>query len=88
MLILSQESKNSVIDEIIQSNNAERVFVNGLGLVQSIKETVVSSCAKFDSIPSFLPGQITSCNLGSLENVPIRGEINIIKQFDTEISVS
>lgn len=47
----------------------------------------MSSCTKFDSIPTFIPGQITSCNIGSLENVSINGEIKIIKQFETEMSV-
>ncbi|VDI77862.1 Hypothetical predicted protein [Mytilus galloprovincialis] len=40
----------------------------------------------FDSIPTFLPGQITAANIGSLENVSTKGEIKSIKQYDTEIS--
>ncbi|CAC5424232.1 unnamed protein product [Mytilus coruscus] len=86
LLIGSMESKNSKVDEIIQSENAERVFVDGFRSVNVIEETVISYCTMFDSIPTFLPGQITAVNIGSLENVSTKGEIKSIKQFDTEIS--
>ncbi|CAG2219005.1 HT2A [Mytilus edulis] len=72
LLIGSLESQNSEVDDIIQSNDGKRVFVDGLGLVQSMEETVTSPGTKFDSIPIFLPGQITSYNIGSLENVSIK----------------
>ncbi|XP_052087504.1 uncharacterized protein LOC127724561 [Mytilus californianus] len=86
LLIESLASKKSVVDDIIQSNDGKRIFVDGLELVQSMEETVTSPCSKFDSIPTFLPGEITAYNIGSLENVSTKGEIKIIKQFDTEIS--
>ncbi|XP_076079699.1 uncharacterized protein LOC143049841 [Mytilus galloprovincialis] len=86
LLIGSLESKNSEVDDVIQSNDGKRVFVDGLGLVQSMEEKITPPGTKFDSIPMFLPGQITPYNIGSLENVSIKGEIEIIKQFDSEIS--
>ncbi|VDI76782.1 Hypothetical predicted protein [Mytilus galloprovincialis] len=85
LLIGSLESKKSEVDEIIQSMEAETVFVDGFGLTKSKEETVASPCTKFDSIPIFLPGQITAYNIGLLENVCISGEIKVFKQFDTEI---
>ncbi|VDI04245.1 tripartite motif-containing protein 71 [Mytilus galloprovincialis] len=85
LLIGSLESQNSEVDEIIQSNDGKRVFVDGLGLVQLMEETVTPTCTKFDSIPIFLPGEITPYNIGSLENVSIKGDIKIIKEFTSEI---
>ncbi|XP_076079700.1 uncharacterized protein LOC143049842 [Mytilus galloprovincialis] len=86
LLIGSLESQNLQVDDIIQSNDGRRVFVAGLGLVQSMKETITPPGTKFDSIPTFLPGQITLYNIGSLENVSIKGDIKIIKEFNSEVS--
>ncbi|XP_071136251.1 uncharacterized protein [Mytilus edulis] len=86
LLIESLASKKLEVDDIIQSNDGKIVFVDGVGLVQSMEETVTSPDTKFDSIPIFLPGQITLYNFGSLENVSTKGDIKIIKQFDTKIS--
>ncbi|CAG2213030.1 SLK [Mytilus edulis] len=76
MLIESLASKKSEVDDIIQSNDGKRVFVDGLGLVQSMEETITPPGTKFDSIPIFLPGQITSYNIGSLENISTKGNKN------------
>ncbi|XP_052087868.1 uncharacterized protein LOC127724905 [Mytilus californianus] len=86
LLIGSLESKNLKLDDIIQSMDAKKVFVDGSGLVKSIEEAVTFPCTKFDSIPTFLPEQITAYNIGSLEKVSTKDEIKIIKQFDTKIS--
>ncbi|CAC5403161.1 unnamed protein product [Mytilus coruscus] len=86
LLIGSLESKSLNVNDIIQSLDAKKVFVDGSGLVKSMEEAVTSPCTKFDSIPTFLPGQITAYNIGSLENVSTKDEIKIIKQFDTKIS--
>ncbi|XP_063402663.1 uncharacterized protein LOC134686805 [Mytilus trossulus] len=86
LLIKSLTSKRSEVDDIIQSTDSKRVFVDGLGLVQSMEEMITPPDSKFDSIPIFLPGQITPYNIGSLENISTKGEIRIMKQFDTEIS--
>ncbi|XP_052090088.1 uncharacterized protein LOC127726681 [Mytilus californianus] len=86
LLIGSLESQNSEVDDIIQSTDGKRVFVDGLGLVKSMEETITPPCTKFDSIPTFLPGIITAYNIGSLENITTKGEIKIIKQFYSEMS--
>ncbi|CAG2235226.1 CD249 [Mytilus edulis] len=86
LLIESLASKKLEVDDIIQSNDGKRVFEDGLGLVQTIEEKITPPGTKFDSIPIFLPGQITPYNIGSLENISTKGDIKIIKQFDTEIS--
>ncbi|XP_052093363.1 uncharacterized protein LOC127729589 [Mytilus californianus] len=86
LLISSLASKMSEVDGIIQSIDAKKVFVDGLGLSKSIEKTVTSPGTKFDSIPTFLPGQLTAYNIGSLENVSTKGEIKAFKRFDTEIS--
>ncbi|CAC5415136.1 unnamed protein product [Mytilus coruscus] len=86
MLIGNLESKKTEVDDIIQSKDAKKFFVDGLGLVKSIKEKVSTSCTKFNSIPTFLPGQVTSFNIGSLQNISMKDEIKIMKQFDTEIA--
>ncbi|VDI08156.1 Hypothetical predicted protein [Mytilus galloprovincialis] len=85
LLIRSMKSENSKVDEIIQSENAESVFWDGLESVHDIEETVMS-CTVFDTVPTFLSGQITAINIGSLENIHSKGEIKSIKHFDTEIS--
>ncbi|XP_063425285.1 uncharacterized protein LOC134708569 [Mytilus trossulus] len=86
LLIGNLESKQSEVDGIIQSMEADSVFVDGLGLAKSKEETVASPRTEFDNIPIFLPGQITAYNIGALENVSLRGEIKVFKQFDTKIS--
>ncbi|XP_063402220.1 uncharacterized protein LOC134686485 [Mytilus trossulus] len=86
LLIGSLESQNSEVEDIIQSNDGKRVFVDGLGLVQSMEEIITLPGTKFDSIPIFLPGEINAYNIGSLQNVSIKGEIKIIKEFCSKIS--
>ncbi|CAC5411648.1 unnamed protein product [Mytilus coruscus] len=86
LLIGNLESQNSEVDDIIQSSDGKRVFVDGLGLVKSMEKTITTPCTKFDSIPIFLPGEITAYNIGSLENITVKGEIKIINQFHSEIS--
>ncbi|XP_071161346.1 uncharacterized protein [Mytilus edulis] len=86
LLIECLASKKSEVDDVIQSTDGKRVFEDGLGLVQTIEEKITPPGTKFDSIPIFLPGQITPYNIGSLENISTKGDIKIIKQFDTEIS--
>ena len=82
----SLESQNLKVDDIIKSKDATKVFADGLELVQSLEEAVTSPCTSLQSIPTFLLGQITAYNIGSLEEVPAKAEIKIIKQFDTKIS--
>ncbi|CAG2241912.1 unnamed protein product [Mytilus edulis] len=79
-------SKKSVVDKIIQSENVENVFKDGLELVNKMEETVIPPCTVFDSIQTFLPRQITAINIGALENVSAKSDMKSVKQFDTEIS--
>lgn len=82
MLIESLESRNVKVDDIIQSLGVKKVFVDGVRLLKSIEDAVISPCVKF-AIPTFLPRQITAYNIGSLEYVSSKDEIKIIKQIDT-----
>ncbi|CAG2192795.1 unnamed protein product [Mytilus edulis] len=84
--IKSLESQNSEVDDIIKSKHAERVFVDSSELINSMGQNVLSSCTKYTSIPTFLPGHITAFNVGSLENVSTRDEIKIVQTLYTEIS--
>ncbi|XP_063446893.1 uncharacterized protein LOC134726420 [Mytilus trossulus] len=86
LLIKSMKSKHSEVEEIIQSENAERVFVDGLESVNLMEEAVISPCTMFDSIPKFLSGQISATNIGTLENVSAKDDLKSIKQFQTEMS--
>ncbi|XP_076079230.1 uncharacterized protein LOC143049502 [Mytilus galloprovincialis] len=86
LLIGSLESKNLKVDDIIQSMDAKKFFVDGVGLVKAMDEADTPPCTKFDSIPIFFPGQITAYNVGSLEKASTKDEIKIIKKLHTQIA--
>ncbi|XP_063402708.1 uncharacterized protein LOC134686833 [Mytilus trossulus] len=76
---LTKLSSNA--EDIIQSNNAEKIFIECEKL-----STAVSIAAIDPGTISFLPGQISPYNVGSLQVVSNAVNVRIVKQFQTDIS--
>ncbi|XP_071135795.1 uncharacterized protein [Mytilus edulis] len=79
-----QDSLNQIIlnaEALIQSKEAEKVF---------IEYKKLSTAVSIDDIDpgtiSFLPGQISPYNVGSLQVVSNAVNVHIVKQFQTDIS--
>ncbi|VDI62891.1 Hypothetical predicted protein [Mytilus galloprovincialis] len=69
------------VEDIVLSNDVEKLFIDSskLSSALNIAETKIGSI-------SFLPGQISPYNVGSLQVVSNAVNVRIVKQFQTDIS--
>ncbi|XP_063433836.1 uncharacterized protein LOC134715530 [Mytilus trossulus] len=86
---LSNE-KNNKVEELIKSTDVANFFSDARRLEKSMEASVPKTKPSYNSIPKFVPGEITQSNVGVLQSEESSEELgvsfDIIQKYQTELT--
>ncbi|XP_063431843.1 uncharacterized protein LOC134714487 [Mytilus trossulus] len=85
------EDKNNKIDDFIKTTDIAKFFHEVVQLENSLYIPIPRTKSSYNSIPKFVPGEITQSNVGVLQNevspVKLGVALQVISEYQTELSI-
>ena len=88
IIIMKKQLKkyNARVEDMKTSGEAAQFFKKDAQLDKAMNETFIPlDLATFETMPKFLPGEITIYNVGSFRNVSNKTDVKLAKQFVTDV---
>ena len=88
LIIMKKQLKkyNARVGDMKTSGDAAQFFKKDAQLDKAMNETFIPlDLATFETMPKFLPGEITIYNVGSFRNVSNKTDVKLAKQFVTDV---
>jgi hypothetical protein len=85
IIIMKKQLKkyNARVEDMKTSGDAAQFFKKNAQLDKAMNETFIPlDLATFETMPKFLPGEITIYNVGSFRDVSNKTDVKLAKQFD------
>ncbi|XP_076104553.1 uncharacterized protein LOC143073114 [Mytilus galloprovincialis] len=83
------DDKNNETEELIKATDIDKFFREVVKIEKSIDIPVPKTQSSYNSIPTFVPGEITQSNVGILQSddipVELNVALNIISEYQTEL---
>jgi hypothetical protein len=88
IIIMKKQLKkyNARVEDMKTSGDAAQIFKKDAQLDKAMNETFIPlDLATFETMPKFLPGEITIYNVGSFRDVSNKTDVKFAKQFVTDV---